>query len=260
MLKVKAVNQLNQELKLYDNTNYALTSVDGILPPKANVNTAALATKDGSVFNSARLNNRNVVLTVYPLGAIETNRMALYSFFKAKKPVRLYLATKSRSAYVDGWVESVSGSLFDQKEKLQVSVICPDPWLKAVTPVVQAFDALTHAATVTNNSDDETGFVCEFTASGAVTNLTLTNATNGQSLTLTYELVSGDKVILNTQRGEKSIRLIRGGAETNLLNHVNVSSDWIALAIGANAMSFSCDSGTANLSATLTLQPIYEGV
>ena len=169
MLKVKAVNQLNQELKLYDNTNYALTSVDGILPPKANVNTAALATKDGSVFNSARLNNRNVVLTVYPLGAIETNRMALYSFFKAKKPVRLYLATKSRSAYVDGWVESVSGSLFDQKEKLQVSVICPDPWLKAVTPVVQAFDALTHAATVTNNSDDETGFVCEFTASGAVT-------------------------------------------------------------------------------------------
>ena len=260
MLGVKAVNEKNQQLDFAGNKNYALISVTGILPPKANVNASNLATMDGSVVNGSRLGNRNVVLTILPQGKIEANRVALYTYFKAKKQVRLYFTTGSRSVYIDGWVESVSGDLFSIKEKIQVSVICPDPWFKAVNAVTANFDAVTHEAGINNASDDETGFTAEFTASGAVSDIVLENETTGKTFTLNYDFGNGEKVILNTRRGEKSVKLVSGGTETNLLNHVDVSSEWFPLAMGANVLSFSCTSGGANLSAKLTLQPIYEGV
>ena len=260
MLGVKAVNEKNQQIDFTNNNNYAVISVSGILPPLASVNTASLATKDGSLFNSARLTNRNIVLSVVPRGAIEANRVALYTYFKTKKPIRLYFTTGSRSVFIDGHVESINGDLFSMTEIIQISVVCPDPWFKAVTPVVVNFDVVSHSADINNASDDETGFVAEFTAAGAVSDIVLTNSTTGKSFTLTYDLVSGDKVVLNTRRGEKGIKLIRGGVETNILNYVDVSSNCLQLEMGANTLVFSCTSGIANLSAKLTLQPIFEGV
>lgn len=260
MLRVIAENEKGQSLDFSASQNHVVTSVTGVMPPKANVNTAALATKDGSVFNSSRLTNRNVVLTILPVGSVETARIAIYSIFKAKKWVKLHFRTAGRSVWIDGHVESVSGDLFAMTEKVQVSVICSDPWLKAETPVTETFDDTTHQATVDNPSDDEVGFVCEFTASGSVQNVTLTDSTTGESFTLNFTFQSGDKVTLNTKRGEKSVTLTRSGTTTNLINSVAVSSKWLQLAIGENELAYACTSGVANLSAQLTMQPIFEGV
>ena len=257
MLKV-TVTKDGQTMSLSDNQRYALASVAGITPPKASVNTSPLATTDGSVFNGSRLNNRNVVLTICPQGKVEANRVALYSFFKSKKQVRIDFKTESRETYVEGWVESIDGDLFAALQQIQVSIICTYPYLLDVNAVVTNFQ--NGEATVQNASDDEVGFITEFTASGAVEGITLQNAANGQTFSVACSLISGDKLIINTKRGEKAVTLIRDGQSSSVINQMDVDSDWIQLEVGQNNLTFTCDSGAANLAAAVTLRQIYEGV
>ena len=257
MLTVMATKG-GQTLNLSNNPNYALIAVAGLTPPTAAINTSPLATKDGSVFNSSRLNNRNVVLPICPLGNVENARLELYRFFKAKQAVTLAFRTASRNVTIDGWVENVPGELFSQLQKIQVSIVCPDPYFKDVNET--AVDFVSGAATIDNASDEAVGFITEFTASGAVEGVTLTNGTNGQSFSVSVTMESGDKLILNTKRGEKSVTLVHNGTAASVINLMDVNSKWIALEVGSKALTFTCTSGAANLTARSTLQPIYEGV
>lgn len=258
MIQIIAKNEYNQQINLTGNPAIKLTRVTGLTPPKANINTSALATKDGSIFNSSHVQNRNIVLTIYPAKTIEQTRVNLYQYFKTKHPIKLNIQTATRRVWIDGYIESMEGDLFDKAEKIQISIICPDPYFKSETATVVDFDSDTK--TITNTSDDETGVVVEITASGAAQGITLTNETTGESFSSNQQLAEGDKMILNTRRGEKSLTLVSGGTTTNIINTMEPGSDWFALIPGANSISYEAEQGGANLSVRLTLQPIFEGV
>lgn len=257
MLEIIAENAQGTQLKFAEHSEYAVTSVTGINPPNANINTSELATMDGSVFNSAFLQNRNIVLTVYPNGNIESARLYLYNFFRTKKYVKLYFKNGTRNVWTEGRVESIAVDPYSDKENLQISVICPNPWLKDVTATEVT---LSGATTVQNKSDDEVGIVATVTITGAAQGFTLTNATNGQSFTVDYTFQSGDKLTLNTRRGEKRVSLLRSGSTINLLNYIDLGSKWVSLEIGNNTLSFTADSGAGNMSCKVSVETVYEGM
>ena len=70
----------------------------------------------------------------------------------------------------------------------------------------------------------------------------------------------GDTIRINTIRGEKSVVLIRDGAEINLINKVMQGSTWIQLIPGNNEISYECDAGSANVIVTVTATKCFEGV
>ena len=51
--------------------NYQVTDISGLNPPNANINTSNYANGDGSSFNSSKIPNREVVITVYINGDIQ---------------------------------------------------------------------------------------------------------------------------------------------------------------------------------------------
>lgn len=257
-LKLKITNKYGQSITLTQNKAFSVAQVTGLTPPPATINTAPIATKDGSLFNSAFLENRNIVILLYPTGAPEAERVNLYKYLKAKQPIRLELTTKSRAVYIDGYIESLEGDLYENPQSLQASVICPDPYFKAITAIVKNFASASEE--ITNTSDEESGAVFEITASGAAENPTITNDTTGESFTFTYELQAGDKVTLNTRRGEKSLTLTRNGTTTNILNAMTPSSRWLTILPGANTLSYTAATGSANLALKMTLEPIFEGI
>lgn len=59
------------------------------------INSTENSTDDGSVFNSARLDARNIVLTMilYPTPTIEDTRQLSYKYFPIKKPLTLVFET-----------------------------------------------------------------------------------------------------------------------------------------------------------------------
>lgn len=108
-------------------------SITGLGPAKANVNTTEVSTNDGSLFNSARLSQRNIVLdmvfinTVYG-ESIEDLRQKSYKYFPLKKSVELTIETDNRYVKTTGYVESNEPNIFSSQEGTQISIICPDPY------------------------------------------------------------------------------------------------------------------------------------
>lgn len=71
---------------------------------------------------------------------------------------------------------------------------------------------------------------------------------------------SGDEIVINTEQGSKSIKLVRGGDETNILNCLNPNSDWIKVIQGNNLFIYDADEGSDNLEITVTAKITYEGI
>lgn len=134
---IVVTNYLGDRIKLDlgkpDVSGFLIKSITGLGPAKANVNTTEVSTNDGSLFNSARLSQRNIVLdmvfinTVYG-ESIEDLRQKSYKYFPLKKSVELTIETVNRYVKTTGYVESNEPNIFSSQEGTQISIICPDPY------------------------------------------------------------------------------------------------------------------------------------
>lgn len=134
---IVVTNYLGDRIKLElgkpDISGFLIKSITGLGPAKANVNTTEVSTNDGSLFNSARLSQRNIVLdlvfinTVYG-ESIEDLRQKSYKYFPLKKSVELTIETDNRYVKTTGYVESNEPNIFSSQEGTQISIICPDPY------------------------------------------------------------------------------------------------------------------------------------
>ena len=135
---VTVTNYLGESLELTltspEESGLAIMEITGLGPPKANVNTTEMATMDGTRYNSARMNQRNIVFKfkLLDVPTIEEVREQTYTIFPVKKQVRLDFYTDTRSAYIYGYVESNEPIIFSKAETAQVSVICPDPYFRSM--------------------------------------------------------------------------------------------------------------------------------
>lgn len=126
-------DRIRLELGKPENTGFLIKSITGLGPVKANVNTTEVATNDGSMFNSARLSQRNVVIQMVFVNSIygediEAIRQKSYKYFPIKKNVELVIETDNRYVRTTGYIESNEPDIFSKQEGTQISIICPDPY------------------------------------------------------------------------------------------------------------------------------------
>lgn len=279
-LSVKGAN--GNVLRLTNNPLYVVTDISGLSPETAVINTSTVGTNDGTKYNSARINQRNIVITIYFQGDIEASRIALYSYLKSKQPCRVYYSNENRNVYIDGYVESMPCDYFSRSEFMQISIICPNPFFRNIKETVSEmsiveslfefpfdipasgvdFSTLSDVAlaTVQNNGDISSGMIIELNASGAVVNPSIINANTLDRFDLNFSMQSGDKIIIDTIKGEKSVKLVRFGVTRNIINSIGKYPNWLQLDIGPNTFTFSADSGAENLSAIIRHNDLFEGV
>lgn len=300
------INYLGDSIKLElgrpEKSGFLIKSVLGLGPSKANINTTEVSTNDGSLFNSARLNQRNIVFDFIFVDSvnrenIEDVRQKSYKYFPLKKNLDLLIETDNRIVKTTGYVESNEPNIFSSQEGSQISIICPDPHFYSAGPdgnnttifygVESVFEfpfsneSLTDPLIVFGNiqnktenvitykGDSEIGITIQIHAIGGAGSITLYNTGTRESMridTVKLEaltgsgIVAGDDIIIKTQKGDKSITLIRGGKTTNILNCLDKRSDWFSLAKGDNIFAFTAESGTTNLQLWINNKVIYEGV
>lgn len=275
-------NSRGERLNLTESKNYDLLRVDGLTPPTAAISTAVVGTMDGEKFNSARLNIRNPVLTIRPHNPVEENRINLYRWFSPKHNVKLYYSNGQRDVFTQGYVESVTGSLFDNPQTFQISIICPDAYLYDQTEIMQdasyaralfefpfavpeegvelsRYDNI-DTVVVINDSDSETGVTIQLRASGDVVNPKIYRRDTLESFGLNITMQAGDVIEINTRRGSKGVKLYRDGNETNIINYIDENVVWFQLLPGDNQFTYTADSGDFSLAATFVYNPRYEGV
>lgn len=261
MLKITARNEYGESLQVTQSSQFRVTAA-GLNPPTGTVYTADLATKDGSLYNSSKVNNRNIILNIWPTGAhVEAARLALYKVFRVSKWIHLDIESDARKCYAEGYIEDMAGDLFENPQQLQISIICPDPHLIAKTATAAAVPTAETPVTIANAGDYETGAVFEVTATGAASDVTITNATTGQTFSVDIDLAAGDKLTLSTKEGDLYLTYTASGHDPeNVLNLMQDGSKWIELQPGNNAVSFNATSGGANLAMAVTFSALYGGI
>lgn len=279
-MQITVENHLGQQLILDD--NFKCISVEGLTPAGATINTAGAGIADGTFFNSSYVNQRNIVLTIVPEGDAEQGRLTLWKYFKPKYSCTLYFKTNTRSVYIDGYVESIEGSPYENKARYQVSVICPQPFFIDMNPVIVSQAITTDAfmfpvsipetgvtfgniaesteINVENLGEESTGVVIELTATGNVVEPTIYNTSTRKYFTISVEMLEGDSIIIDTRRGKKTITMYHEGQATNILNDMLRGSTWFTLPQGDNIFTYTCAYGDFNLSVQYTLYTLYEGV
>lgn len=287
------------DLKEPEKSGFYIVSITGLGPAKANINTTEMSTNDGGIYNSARLNTRNIVLNIgfWDDRPIENTRLESYKFFPIKKPVKILIETDNRIAETIGYVETNEPNIFSKNETAQISIICPDPYFYSAGEfgtLVTTFsgteslfefpfsnesltEKLLEMGTVNNmtentvwyDGDAETGVIIEMHAIGQVDNVTIYNTGTREMMQIdTVKLqeltgstiVAGDNITINTRRGNKSITLTRDGQITNILNCLNKNADWFQLAKGDNVFAYTAEYGNANIQFKIISQTVYEGV
>lgn len=267
MFTCKIENIKNVILTLTQNeSNFQVYDIQGLNPPKAQINSAKVAGMDGSKFNSSKLEERNIVIYIKLNGDIEKNRLYLYSFFPTKEWCKFYYKNGSRDVYIEGYVETCEVTPFTNNEIMQVSIVCPYPYFKAMEEIVDdiskalaafefpfainiddpiSFSTIdtSKVTNVYNDSESETGVIIDIDVLGNVNSLQIKNVSTGETFGLNYNFLENDKVIIDTNKGKKSIKLIRNGIESNLFTSIVKGSTFFQLSIGDNFFSYLVDNG-----------------
>lgn len=299
---VTITNYIGDSLKLELSdpweTGVAIQDITGLGPVKANMNFTKLVTSDGGLFNSARLNNRNIVFKFRVFGgrscSVEDSRMTLYNLFIVKKQVRLTFETDNRHVYIDGYVESNQPVIFSNKETLQVSVICPDPFFKSMTPLHMQFhgnepafefefsnesltEPLLTMSEIKNaayrniyyDGDEETGMKITLDLTGDIKDFTIYNIDTNEKMKLNdaslehiigSRFIAGDTIILSTINKKKGLKLIRGSKEYNILNILDKNVDWLKLRKGNNTFAYVVSEGNEYVHISIDNDILYTGI
>lgn len=263
MFTLKIDNHRGSVTELTHNRGrYAVVGIDGLTRPPTNINTAVAGGIDGSFFNSARVEQRNLVISIILRGDIETNRQALYTIFPLKSKCTIYFSNKNRDVKIEGFVETLEADLFTMQERAQVSIICPRPYFEDANAIIDELSTTVKLfqfpfsisepisfaenydephAFLTNVGDAETGFELTADIQADINTLTITNLTTGAYFTVNYAMQEGDTFTLSTVQGRLNVHLTRGDETIQLLNYIDEGSSWIKLVSGLNDMTYSTD-------------------
>ena len=278
-------------------SGFWIVNIDGLGPVQANINTTEIVTFDGSIYNSARGNERNIVMDLIFEGRdIEDIRHLTYRYFPIKGKVTVQVETDHRLCEIDGYVESNDPTIFSRKESTSISILCPSAWFKDVSeegnrsvnfygidPLFEfpfsneslsekliEFGGIRNSfeETFDYNGEVETGFVMTIHALGEIGDVTIYNVDTNDSMTIYADklkaltgskLQAGDDIIINTIKGEKSARLLRDAKYTNILNCLGRDITWFQLVQGENRFAYSTSEGSANLQLSIKVQNLFQG-
>lgn len=297
---ITVTNPSNESLKMVltrpAESGFVITSITGLGPPKAIINTKELVTTDGALYNSARTTSRNIVLNIRFLEnpSIEATRQKSYKYFPVKKMVKLTIETDNRLSEINGYVESNEPNIFSKEESCQISIICPDPYFYSAEDQFTIFSVsepmfefpfsneslqeklltvsnlmVDEIQTVYYSGDMDVGITIHIHAVGSARNITIYNTTTRESMVINSDklisltgsdIKNRDDIIISTLKNDKHIYLLRNGIYTNILNCVEKGMSWFRLSKGDNVFYYAAEEGSSNLQFRIDNKIAYQGV
>ena len=289
---------LTLELASPEKSGLAIKSIEGLGPSKSVVNITELVTSDISIFNSSRISSRDIVINLLYMNepSVEDNRLKTYKFFPIKEKIKLSFLTDNREVYCYGYVESNKPSIFSKQSGCAITIKCPDPFFYATsntavedsfTGIINLFSFPFFNDSLTENTiemgeipsypeqilhfDGEysTGIIIRMYCSNMVVDPVIYNVDTGERISINTDKITaltgsplsvGDTIIINTKKGEKSVKLIRGGDETNIIACLRSFDTWFTLKKGENKFTYSAKRGGESLNISYEYSTAYEGI
>ena len=284
MFKITLENEYGKKLVFNEiNSPFTIVEMDGLNPPEATINTSINANLDGGKFNSSKVNMRSLNIIIAITKNAEQSRLKLYSVLKIKKYIKMYYESPLRDVYIEGYIEAMPISHFENPQKMTLSILCPQPYFKCAQeiineastvkpmlhfpfatvkekPVPFSYTEIVSVFNIANDGDVETGLIIELYARNTVNNPKIFNYKTSEFFGVNFNMQAGDVIEINTNKGQKSIRLLREGNYTNLFRNRMKGSTWFELLADENIFTFEAEYGVDNLLVSFKHYNLYEGV
>jgi hypothetical protein len=224
---------------------YITKDIEGLDPVKATLVFSSFAGQDGSQFQSARRENRNIIIKLeYQPNFAQTTvaklRQKLYQFLMPKSLVQLrFYDDEVGIVNISGRVESFDSPRFTKDPDATIGIVCEIPDFDTLVNLQFGGNTTAGATTVDRTYDGtvETGFVFTMNVNRTISGFTIYNTlpdNTSRSLVITAPLVAGDVVKISTVAGSKYATLTRSGSTSSILYGVSRDTNWLNLFQGVN--------------------------
>lgn len=219
--------------------------ITGLNPPDIQLFIGDFA-RDGGIYQGRRVGNRNPVITfdLNPNPALGETisglREMLYKAFVDPLIDADYIKLNlyddlGRERYLVGYTEKFDGEIFDVETMLQISMICPDPYLRDNVKTTLTDPSGWTTVPFTYNGTAETGFEASIYITAPTSVLTLEN--NGKTMVISRTFSVGDVVYVNTIRGSRALTVTpSGGSASSIIANLSSLSPWLELHSQSNTM------------------------
>lgn len=281
MFRLIVENEKGQQMELTNNEAYVVYNILGLDPSDAVINTNRNANADGSVFNSAYIDNKTFTITLAINSPAEDNRLELYKYFKNKRYTKIYFESERRNVYLEGYCQRISVNNFEKKVIAQITVFCPDPYFKAVDSVTtqisqnqslfefpfsiqnpipfSEIENTSHA--VINDGDIKVGAIFTLTSRGnAVDTPKIINVETNEFIKLNWTIQHGIYVVIDTISKEKSVQAGTPGNMHDWISILSLDSSWLELDVGENHFAVAAEQNISDLEVSVEFRAYYEGV
>lgn len=262
--QVENVNGNRIELTGHEE-QYQVVSISGISPGNAQINTSTIVGLDGAKFNSSKMNTREIGIIIRLNGDVEENRNLLYQYVPAKEKCTFYYKNDRLDVMIEGYVQSVEVDLFSVSELMQITILCPGYYFRSIEEIEKDISKRSPAfefpfsinydepviiseltpSLVTNveNPASETGAEIEILFNQDAEGIRVQNAGTGEYISLVYNFLPNDRVVIDTNKGQKSVSMLRNGVIYNIFTAVQSGSTFLQLRSGQNPMTYLVEGG-----------------
>lgn len=249
---------------------YRISEIQGLNPPAVTVNTDTLALRDGAVYNSARVQVRQLNIAFSIMSDPEAGRLRAYRVLSPRTPIEIRYTSETLDVYAEGYVQAVPVQHFAMRNTITASLICPDPYWRSVQEIITEMAATVplfhfpfyneqgsadlvfgsfggmNTVRVENPGGIETGLTIEMYFRDATGFPKVRNLDTGALIGADLTTQAGDLIVFTTYTGNKTATLTRAGVTTSILDKLTAGSTWLQLGPTGETFSRSYQTGTSS--------------
>lgn len=276
---IKIENARGEVLNLSTDPRYEPV-LQNVGPPKATINRSKVALADGTRYNSSSVDERNPVLQIYLLRDVARARLNLYRYITTGGYIKLHYEADGLNVWIEGYVEDAQVDPWVQQEIVQVSIIAPMPYWRDEAETITNASATAkllefpfaissegielsqldyvNSTVINNGGHVDAGAKFELVAKIRSLQPRIYNLSTGEYMGFYVDMLEGDRLVIDTSTGSKSVTLIRDGVSMNYINTIMEGSTFLQLPVGASEFIYTVDEGMMDLFIYHT--NLYQGV
>ncbi|MDQ0268870.1 phage tail domain-containing protein [Cytobacillus purgationiresistens] len=276
-------NDQGQTFEISVLSPFYLDNADGLDSMENEFYTSINYDTDGENIVGSSIRPRNITIEGRISEDKEINRIKMIRFFNPRRKFTLQYTDGEISRFINFRVEKAPVISKDTYPVFVISLLCPKPWwfdreiktdvatwvgafsfpliIPEDTGIQMGYREPSVIVNVNNTSDNISPLRIEFRAVGTLINPSILNVETREFIRIEKEMIAGDVISVNTERGNEYVRLSRNGVTSNIFNDLTLESNpHLSLDIGDNLMRYDADSNVDNLEITIYFTPQYVGV
>lgn len=282
MVKLVYENSYGNKVEFTYKFPYFLEQYEGIHEKASELYGVSSAFSVGEMYVGRSVNKRNIMIYGYFKDKFIERRQFLYNSFPDDDQGILYFYEDNFSAKIKCRVEKLTVSESGPIRYFTISLIAHNPYFEDIYesnvnlasweggiefPLEIPDEGLEFetknnvmVAEINNPTKVESGLTIIFDFTGAVSKPSIKNIVTQELLTIDYDFIIGDKVVITTGINDKNIVLTRHGNEININNYLLFGTKFLQLRPGQNNFKILAEEGIENMTTQIQYSLFYEAV